>query len=99
MHSLTAAPRSGKARPWKELRAKSPSSPGSGAVSAEQLPFAWPEEGADIIAVDVLADIESIPYSMATPEDLAETAALIEKTRRKAILTLRPHSHGWRDAV
>jgi hypothetical protein len=45
-----------------------------------------------------LADIESIP-SMATPEDLAEAAALIEKTRRKAILTLRPHSHGWRDAV
>jgi hypothetical protein len=80
------------------LRAKSPSSPGWGAVSAEQLPFAWPEEGADIIGVDVLADIESIP-SMATPEDLAEAAALIEKTRRKAILTLRPHSHGWRDAV
>jgi len=72
VHSLTATPRSGKARPWKELRAKSPSSPGWGAVSAEQLPFAWPEEGADIIGVDVLADIESIPYSMATPEDLAE---------------------------
>ena len=84
MHSVTATPRSGKARPWKELRAKSPSSPGWGAVSAEQLPFAWPEEGADIIGVDVLADIESIPYSMATPEDLAETAALIEKTRRKS---------------
>jgi hypothetical protein len=72
---------------------------GAGAVSAEQLPFSWSEEGAAIIGVDVLADIESIPYSMATPEDLAETAALIEKTRRKAILTLRPHSHGWRDAV
>jgi hypothetical protein len=35
----------------------------------------------------VLADIESIPYSMATPEDQGETAALIEKTRRNAILT------------
>jgi hypothetical protein len=65
------------------LRAKLPSSPGWGAVSAEQLPFAWPEEGADIIGVDVLADIESIPYSMATPEDLPETAALIERPDAK----------------
>jgi SDR family mycofactocin-dependent oxidoreductase len=38
------------------------------------------EEGADIIAVDICRDIESIGYSMATPEDLDETARLIEKT-------------------
>ena len=60
MHSLTATPRSRKAGPWKELRAKLPSSPGWGAVSAEQLPFAWPEEGADIIGVDVLVDIDPL---------------------------------------
>jgi SDR family mycofactocin-dependent oxidoreductase len=38
------------------------------------------EEGADIIAVDICRDIETIGYPMATPEDLDETARLIEKT-------------------
>jgi SDR family mycofactocin-dependent oxidoreductase len=40
------------------------------------------EEGADIIAVDICADIETIGYSMAKPEDLEETAKLVEKTGR-----------------
>lgn len=34
-------------------------------------------EGADIIAVDRCADIDSIPYPLATPEDLEETAQLV----------------------
>jgi SDR family mycofactocin-dependent oxidoreductase len=38
------------------------------------------EEGADIIAVDICEDIDSIGYSLATPEDLEETARLVEKT-------------------
>ncbi|HZU49515.1 MAG TPA: mycofactocin-coupled SDR family oxidoreductase [Mycobacterium sp.] len=38
------------------------------------------EEGADIIAVDICRDIETIGYPMARPEDLDETARLIEKT-------------------
>lgn len=38
------------------------------------------EEGADIIAVDLCRDIETIGYPMARPEDLDETARLIEKT-------------------
>jgi NAD(P)-dependent dehydrogenase (short-subunit alcohol dehydrogenase family) len=33
------------------------------------------EEGADIIAVDLCRDIDTIGYSMATPEDLDETTA------------------------
>ncbi|EKF22927.1 carveol dehydrogenase [Mycolicibacterium hassiacum DSM 44199] len=40
------------------------------------------EEGADIIAVDLCQDIPSIGYPMATPEDLEETAKLVEKTGR-----------------
>jgi SDR family mycofactocin-dependent oxidoreductase len=37
------------------------------------------EEGADIVGVDICADIEVVPYKLATPADLAETAALVEK--------------------
>jgi NAD(P)-dependent dehydrogenase (short-subunit alcohol dehydrogenase family) len=40
------------------------------------------EEGADIIAVDRCQDFETIGYPMATPEDLEETAKLVEKTGR-----------------
>jgi SDR family mycofactocin-dependent oxidoreductase len=40
------------------------------------------EEGADIIAVDLCQDIPTIGYPMATPEDLDETAKLVEKTGR-----------------
>ncbi|TPG29619.1 mycofactocin-coupled SDR family oxidoreductase [Mycolicibacterium hodleri] len=45
------------------------------------------EEGADIIGIDVLCDIESVPYAMANSDDLDETAALIERTGQRAILT------------
>lgn len=44
------------------------------------------EEGADIIAVDICADIDTIGYPMATQEDLEETAAFVEKTGRKAVI-------------
>ena len=42
------------------------------------------EEGADIIAVDLCQDFATVGYPMATPEDLEETAALVEKTGRSA---------------
>lgn len=38
------------------------------------------EAGADIIAIDRCADIDSIPYPLATKEDLAETARLVRET-------------------
>ncbi len=31
------------------------------------------QEGADIIAVDICRQIDSVPYPMSTPDDLAET--------------------------
>ena len=43
------------------------------------------EEGADIIAVDICADIESNEYPLATREDLDETVNLIEKTGQCAV--------------
>jgi len=43
------------------------------------------EEGADIIAVDILEQIESNPYPLSTPEDLAETVRLVEKTGRRIV--------------
>jgi (+)-trans-carveol dehydrogenase len=43
------------------------------------------EEGADIIAVDLCADIPEVAYSMATEEDLAETVALVEKLDRRIV--------------
>ena len=43
------------------------------------------EEGADIIAVDLCQDIDSIGYSLATPEDLDETAQYVEKTGQRIV--------------
>jgi SDR family mycofactocin-dependent oxidoreductase len=43
------------------------------------------EEGADIIAVDICRQIESNPYPLATEEDLAETARLVEKLDRRIV--------------
>jgi SDR family mycofactocin-dependent oxidoreductase len=43
------------------------------------------EEGADVILVDVCAPIPGVGYAPATPEDLAETVRLVEKTGRRAL--------------
>jgi (+)-trans-carveol dehydrogenase len=46
------------------------------------------EEGADIIAIDICAQIDSITtYAMATLEDLAETVAQVEALDRRIIAT------------
>ena len=37
-------------------------------------------DGADVIAVDLCDQIASVPYSLATPEDLAATVKLVEDT-------------------
>ena len=38
------------------------------------------QQGADVIAVDLCADIDSVPYPLATPDDLDETAKLVAAT-------------------
>ncbi len=42
-------------------------------------------EGADIIAVDLCDQIASVPYALATPEDLAATAKLVEDTGARVV--------------
>ena len=44
-------------------------------------------EGADIIAIDLCAQIDSVPYPMATPEDLAQTAKEVQATGRRIVAT------------
>ncbi len=43
------------------------------------------EEGADVIALDLCEQIDSNPYPLATPEDLAETQGLVEGLGRKVV--------------
>ena len=43
------------------------------------------EEGADIIAVDLCAQVGSVPYPMATPEDLADTVKEVEALDRRIV--------------
>ena len=43
------------------------------------------EEGADIIALDIASQVGSVAYPMATREDLAETARLVEATGRRVV--------------
>src|SRR6201987_5644265 len=45
------------------------------------------EEGADIIAVDLAGQIDTVPYAMATPDDLAETVKEVEALDRRIVAT------------
>jgi len=53
------------------------------------------QEGADIIALDICEQIESVPYPMGTPEDLEETVRLVEKEGRRIVA----HTGDTRDAA
>jgi len=43
------------------------------------------EEGADIIAVDICAPMPTVPYALATPDDLRETASMVEDRDRRIV--------------
>lgn len=43
------------------------------------------EEGADILAVDICHDLDTVPYPMGTAQDLKETAAAIEALDRRIV--------------
>ena len=47
--------------------------------------LAFAEEGADVIAVDRCAPVDSAPYPMATPDDLAETVRQVETLDRRIV--------------
>jgi (+)-trans-carveol dehydrogenase len=44
-------------------------------------------EGADIVAVDICAPIDSVPYALASEADLKETVRLVEGLGRKIVAT------------
>jgi (+)-trans-carveol dehydrogenase len=44
-------------------------------------------EGADIIAVDIAKQVDSVAYPMATPDDLAETVRQVEALDRRIVAT------------
>ncbi|HEX4732447.1 MAG TPA: mycofactocin-coupled SDR family oxidoreductase [Solirubrobacterales bacterium] len=41
------------------------------------------EDGADIVAVDLCADVDTVPYPLGTADELAETAKLVEAAGRR----------------
>ncbi|HEY5246393.1 MAG TPA: SDR family NAD(P)-dependent oxidoreductase, partial [Acidimicrobiales bacterium] len=43
------------------------------------------EEGADVVVVDLAAEIDDAPYAVFAAENLDETAALVEDTGRRAV--------------
>ncbi|HZE66695.1 MAG TPA: mycofactocin-coupled SDR family oxidoreductase [Sporichthyaceae bacterium] len=43
------------------------------------------EEGADIVAVDACTTFSTVPYDLATPDDLAQTAKLVEERDRRVL--------------
>ncbi|MCX2714828.1 mycofactocin-coupled SDR family oxidoreductase [Mycolicibacterium sp. J2] len=43
------------------------------------------EEGADVILIDICASLPDIEYPLATPDELAETARLVEQLGRRAV--------------
>ncbi|WP_189317472.1 SDR family NAD(P)-dependent oxidoreductase [Streptomyces brasiliensis] len=43
------------------------------------------QEGAGIIAVDIAAQIVTVPYGMSTPADLAKTVAQVQATGRRGV--------------
>lgn len=44
------------------------------------------EEGANIVGVDICADLDVVPYKLGTFEDLQETARLVEKTGQRMLV-------------
>jgi SDR family mycofactocin-dependent oxidoreductase len=43
------------------------------------------EEGANIVGVDICADLDAVPYHLGTADDLQETARLVEKTGQEML--------------
>ncbi|BBZ36163.1 3-ketoacyl-ACP reductase [Mycolicibacterium confluentis] len=62
---------------------------------------AMAREGADIIAVDICRQIESNPYPLATPDDLAETERAVKELGRRVVARVADvrERHELREAV
>ena len=73
-----------ESRLWDYLTARSPSlrAPRAARAAVTRLPSPG---RADIIAVDICKQAPTVPYPMATPEDLAETVSQVEALDRRII--------------
>lgn len=62
---------------------------------------AMAKEGADVIAIDICRQIESNPYPLATPDDLAETERAVKEVGRRVVARIADvrERHELRDAV
>ncbi|WP_396930348.1 mycofactocin-coupled SDR family oxidoreductase [Mycolicibacterium sp.] len=58
---------------------------GAGRGQGRAHALAMAREGADIIAVDICADIASNPYPLSTPDDLSETERSIKELGRRVV--------------
>ena len=63
--------------------------------------IAMAKEGADIIVVDICAQIESNPYPLATPDDLAETERSVKELGRRVFAKIADvrERHELRDVL
>lgn len=63
--------------------------------------LAMAREGADIVAVDICRQIESNPYPLATPDDLAETERAVKELGRRVVARIADvrERHELRDAL
>jgi (+)-trans-carveol dehydrogenase len=43
------------------------------------------EEGADLVVIDICEDIDTVPYPLASQEDLSETARLVEQAGQRVV--------------
>jgi hypothetical protein len=62
--------------------------------------IAMAKEGADIIAIDICRQIDSNPYPLATPDDLAETERSVKELGRRSHRRRQAgHARGRRTVV
>src|SRR5258707_12027737 len=63
--------------------------------------IAMAREGADIIAIDICRQIESNPYPLSTPDDLAETEREVKELGRRVVARIADvrERNELRDAV
>ena len=63
---------------WESSRARSPSSPARPAARAAATRSGSPQEGADIIAVDICQQIDAVSYPMSTPRTSRRPRSQVE---------------------
>ncbi|MGV0733226.1 mycofactocin-coupled SDR family oxidoreductase [Mycolicibacter sinensis] len=63
--------------------------------------LAMAREGADIVAIDICRQIESNPYPLASPDDLAETERAVKELGRRVVARIADvrERHELRDAL